>query len=29
MAMALAWAVAMLCYLSILFITGRDRAGQQ
>ena len=23
MAMALAWAVAMLCYLSILFITGR------
>ena len=25
MAMALAWAVAMLCYLSILFIAGRDR----
>ncbi len=29
MAMALAWAVAMLCYLSLLFITGRNRAGQQ
>ena len=29
MAMALAWAVAMLCYLSLLFVTGRNRAGQQ
>ncbi len=28
MAMALAWAVAMLCYLSILFIAGRDRPAQ-
>lgn len=29
MAMAMAWAVAMLCYLSILFIAGRDRPRRQ
>jgi len=29
MAMALAWTVAMLCYLSLLLVTGRNRAGRQ
>jgi hypothetical protein len=27
--MAMAWAAAMLCYLSILYIAGRDRSQQQ
>ena len=29
MAMAMAWAVALLCYLSMLFIAGRPRPGQR
>ena len=29
MAMALTWAVALLCYLSILFIAGRGRPAQR
>jgi hypothetical protein len=29
MAMALTWAVALLCYLSILFIAGRNRSPQR